>query len=74
MTDDELTALTSAIAGVIDGTPDQWVLVCADLDGRVHSVSSPGLPAWQRQGLLRWIGDAAAAQPDWTEVDEDDDE
>ena len=58
-------AIERAIAEAMDTLPTQWALVVADADGIVHDIGSHNLPAWQRRGLLTWIGEAYTAEPLW---------
>ena len=50
----------------MDCLPTHWVLVVADSEGNVRSLSSPSLPMWMRYGLLKWDASAYIAQPFWT--------
>ena len=53
-------------------SPHQVAGITSTEGGIVHDIGSTGLPAWQRQGLLTWTGEAYAAEPLWTvEMDGD---
>ena len=58
------------------GIPTAWVLVAAvaveDGDDRLYTITSPGLPFWQKHGLLSQGALTTAGQPEWTYDDEDD--
>ena len=52
------------------GIPTAWVLVAAvateDGDDQLHTLTSPGLPFWQKHGLLSQGAHTSAGQPEWT--------
>lgn len=68
--------LTDAIAAQL-GVPmvTRWVLVAETIedDGEptVHSLTSPGLPLWQRYGLLQWDAQSWVPQPLWSHTEGD---
>ena len=67
----EGAAIESAIASALDVLPTHWVLVVATADDEIHSLCSPGMPLWQRKGLLEWDASSYGAQPTWTLHDEE---
>ena len=69
--------MEDAISEVLDGRiVTRWVLVAEAIedDGEpsVHSLTSPGLPLWQRFGLLQWDAQSWVPQPLWSHNPEDD--
>lgn len=65
------TALHNAISAVADGEfVTHYVVVAATIteDGEtaVHSICTPGMPNWQRHGLLSYEASATESQPNWT--------
>lgn len=57
------------------GTPSCAAMVAETIeeDGEptVHSLSSPGLPLWQRFGLLSWEAQGCVPQPLWSHTEDD---
>lgn len=71
--------IDAALCALSDGgIPTAWVLVAAvaveDGDDRLYTINSPGLPFWQKHGLLSQGALTTAGRPEWTYDDEDDDE
>ena len=79
MTDhgEHIPNLESAIARVTGGLVTAWVTVAAVVadngDQHIHTITSPGLPLWQRHGLLSTEAVASTNQPEWTFRGDDDD-
>lgn len=79
MTDYEehVPRIESAITQATGGLVTAWVTVAAVIadngDQHIHTITSPGLPLWQRHGLLSTEAAASTNQPEWTiEGDGDD--
>lgn len=68
--DEHIHNLESAIAQATGGLVTAWVTVAAVVadDGGeyLHTITSPGLPLWQRHGLLSTEAAASTNQPEWT--------
>lgn len=79
MTDHDFARAQSEIDAALytlakGGIPTAWVIVAAvageDGDDQLYTVTSPGLPFWQKHGLLSQGAHTSAGQPEWT-IEED---
>lgn len=74
-------ALQNAISAIADdGLVTHYVVVANiinnDGEDEFHTMTSPGMPQWQRHGMLSYEASAQEPQPNWTVhyLHDDDDE
>lgn len=82
-TQDTYTEHQSALQDVIAKISDEhlithYVVVAAGItdqgDAFTTTITSPGLPLWQKHGLLSYEATATQAQPEWTTYDDEDED
>lgn len=73
--DEGQAGLANAISKIADDEIiTHYVVVAVDIEGCVHTISSPGLPYWMKHGLLSSSAAACLPTPNWVEAVEHDDE